>query len=439
MDSVAARPRTHLGDVVYDPILKPSRLQDPRTGRPPRSGYSSTPRPLPWGMIEGKENCTLTVKIGKEHLTPAAREEITFRRAVWGTDIYTDDSDVIAACIHAGWIRGEWPEDVDIDQLGLDEGPNGMTTEEPKGRRGAAKNGHQAAPQQTSTITLTEPPKTGPMPVPENKDLHVTLLVLPRLQKYTSTTRFGIKSREFGGSMKDSEGVYECAPHDGISFMIMKIHWLTNGAAPQNRLRGKARRERIRKALREIELGPAWPGAARNNGETLAVKATVAPVEKPAEIAGTWWKQSSKSKSPNSEGDKENQHIAGQEEIGKNKEQTEQGNEGGQGEEQEKEADVEPTGEQGQEAQENGHPENAPDVDIVDAPPLEDRVDEEKEKAGDETKDEPATKREDTAMDISRDDEKAKEGAESTAREQSPTTEAPAADPAAQSATTPEA
>jgi phenolic acid decarboxylase len=73
-------------------------------------------------LIEGKENCTLTMKIGKEHLIPASREEITSRRALWGTDVYTDDSDVIAACIHAGWIRGEWSDDVDVSMLGLDEG-----------------------------------------------------------------------------------------------------------------------------------------------------------------------------------------------------------------------------------------------------------------------------------------------------------------------------
>ncbi|KAK4130797.1 hypothetical protein BT67DRAFT_458444 [Trichocladium antarcticum] len=50
------------------------------------------------------------MKIGKKHLTPASREEITRRRALWGTDVYTDDSDVISACIYAGWIRSEWPE-----------------------------------------------------------------------------------------------------------------------------------------------------------------------------------------------------------------------------------------------------------------------------------------------------------------------------------------
>ncbi|KAM7208199.1 protein split ends [Naviculisporaceae sp. PSN 640] len=272
LDSVAHRPRTHLGDVVYEPILKPARLQDPRTGRPPRTGYSTTPKPLPWDLIKDKENSTLTVKVGKQHLTPAVREEITSRRFLWGTDVYTDDSDIIAACIHAGWIRGEWPEDVNIDMLGLDEGVNADPPEQnAKTRRGktsqAAAAAAAAAEQLALTTKLTEPPKTGPMRVPENRDLLVELLILPTLEKYASTTRFGIKSREWGGYItttadgedtKVRQRVTE--KHDGISFMITGIQWVTNGATSQNRLRGKARRARIHKALREIEMGPSWGG-----------------------------------------------------------------------------------------------------------------------------------------------------------------------------------
>jgi hypothetical protein len=319
LDSVADRPRLHLGDVVYEPILKRARLQDPRTGRPPRSGYSSTPKPLPWDLIEGKENCTLTMKIGKEHLVPAAREEITSRRALWGTDVYTDDSDVVAACIHAGWIRGEWPEDVDVSMLGLDEG---YSVSDVKGV------GNAVAPVQQSSssnmLVLTEPPKNGPMQVPPNRDLHVTLLILPRLQKYASSTRFGIRSREFGGLIGDGTENKQRAVHDGISFMIIGLRWVVNGGESQNRLRGKARRERIRKALREVALTPAWAGGARNgdavvlggsNGNSGAGNGvgengvSKNGERQPGEIRpGQWWKQSSAAASskPPSEGDKEN-------------------------------------------------------------------------------------------------------------------------------------
>ncbi|KAK4223628.1 histone deacetylation protein Rxt3-domain-containing protein [Podospora fimiseda] len=270
LDSVAHLPRLHLGDVVYTPRLKPARAQDARTGRPPRSAYKSSMSPLPRELTNNKLNCTLTIKIGKEHLTKESREEITRTRALWGTDIYTDDSDVIAACIHGGWIRGEWPEDVDVNLMGLDEGYSVSDVRELNKRiNGTGKNGPSSqlvAPtpssqHQPNLIVHTEPPKNGPMLVPENRDLHVKLLVLPRLEKYSATTRFGIKSREFGGAPVEDEGSRVRPVHDGLSYMVLEIRWLTNGGESQNRLRGKARRERIRKALREIEATPAWAKA----------------------------------------------------------------------------------------------------------------------------------------------------------------------------------
>jgi hypothetical protein len=257
-------------------------------------------------LIEGKENCTLTMKIGKEHLIPASREEITSRRALWGTDVYTDDSDVIAACIHAGWIRGEWPDDVDVSMLGLDEGYSvsdvrGLLNGRSNGSKEA--NNNKLSPQNAASalMALSEPPKTGPMPVPENRDLHVTLLILPRLEKYASTTRFGIRSREFGGPVGD-EDAHQRAVHDGISFMVTGLRWVTNGAAPQNRLRGKARRERIRKALAEVAMTPAWISrpATVTNG---SANGGVAEGEREAGLG--WWKHNNASRPP-SEGDKEN-------------------------------------------------------------------------------------------------------------------------------------
>ncbi|CAI4211646.1 unnamed protein product [Parascedosporium putredinis] len=217
LDSVADRPRHHLGDTLYEPIFTPSRLVP---NVPSHRGFSTTPKPLPFDRIRDQENCTITVKVARIHLTPSAREEVTARRAVWGTEVYTDDSDVIAACIHGGWIRGEWPEDVDVNMLDLD--------------RGIFNDGH-----------------TGPVHVPADRDMHVTLLILPKLQKYGSTTRFGIQSRQFGSSSRSDDG-QRAVEHDGLSFMILGVRWVENGAGAQSRLRGQARRDRMRKAMREV-------------------------------------------------------------------------------------------------------------------------------------------------------------------------------------------
>ncbi|CAK7264329.1 hypothetical protein SEPCBS119000_000935 [Sporothrix epigloea] len=261
VDSVADQPRNYLGDVLYEPKLKAARKCDPLTGRPPRYPYSTTPRPLPLDMIKDKANSVLTVKISKVFLQRAPREEITYRRALWGTDIYTDDSDVIAACIHGGWIRGEWPDDVDVDLLSLSEQADASGSNNTRETAGGRKRSTAATATAAAATAvaetrvepipdeLTAPPRTGPMEIPPEKDLHVTLVILPTLLKYSATTRFGIRSREWGGQPHQQHQM-----HDGMSFKVLKLRWVTNGAGAQSRLRGKARRERMRQAMREVEL-----------------------------------------------------------------------------------------------------------------------------------------------------------------------------------------
>ncbi|ROW06971.1 hypothetical protein VMCG_04202 [Cytospora schulzeri] len=300
IDSIAGKPREHLGDFIYEIGLKPARVQDPRTSRPPRHSYQSTPKPLPIDLIKGKEGSTLMVKVGKQHLTRAAREEITTRRAVWGTDVYTDDSDVLAACIHGGWIRGEWPEDVDVDLLGLDEGIGADLKEAKSGKKGRGKE--PSPPPKRDTEFLEAPPKTGPVQVPEGQDMHVMVLVMPKLEKYTSTVRFGIKSREWGGKLgRDGQR----SSHDGLSFMIQSIRFVTNGAGPQSRLRGKDRRERMRKAMQEVELSRVFEVRVPNGGSGFG-------------------SLDSKKRAPGSDGDKENQSTDGAERDSENRAATPQ-------------------------------------------------------------------------------------------------------------------
>lgn len=282
LDSIAHLPREHLGDFVYELDLKPARIQDPRTGRPPRHAFASNPEPLPMDVIRGREGSTLMVKVGKQHLTPSSREEITSRRAVWGTDVYTDDSDVVAACIHGGWIRGEWPEDVDVDMLGLDEGADAEVKDVKGGKKSRAKG--PVEPKRNLDF-LEAPPKSGPVVVPEGRDMHVMVTILPKLEKYTASVRFGIKSREWGGRFgRDGQR----SSHDGLSFMIKSVRFVTNGAGAQARLRGQARRERMRKAMQEVEMSRVFEVRVVPNASSGVVS------------LGT------RKKAPASDGDKEN-------------------------------------------------------------------------------------------------------------------------------------
>lgn len=235
LESVADRPRHHLGDFIYEPGLKAGRLVP---NYPTHRAFASNPKPLPWDLIKNKENCILTVKVARVHLSSSSREEITSRGYLWGTDVYTDDSDVVAACIHSGWIRGEWAEDVDNSVLDIDQATSDKRRKKPA----------NSTVDLDSEELITAPPASGPMPIPARRDLHVNILILPRLVKYYASTRHGITSREFGGDYGHRHAV-----HDGISYMIRSVRWVENGAQPQARLRGQARRDRIRKAMREVK------------------------------------------------------------------------------------------------------------------------------------------------------------------------------------------
>jgi hypothetical protein len=233
LDSVANLPRHHLGHGYYQSKLTTSGSAAKRNFTSGR-GFASTPQALP--HFEGSENCTYTIKIPRVHLSDTSREEITARRAVWGTDIYTDDSDIIAACIHQGWFRGAWPDDIDISLLDLEiDPPEGVQKPSPED-------------------TLTDPPPTGPVPVPSNRDCHVTILILPTLEKYSSMTRFGLRSREWGGKRDGYKGV-----HDGLSFKIMSVKFIDG----VDGVEGRSGRERNKLFLdlaadKELAEEQAW-------------------------------------------------------------------------------------------------------------------------------------------------------------------------------------
>ena len=282
LDAVAHLPRNHLGHEYYKSVLKPARRS---TVDKDDRGFASTPAPLP--RFEGQENSTFTIKVPRIYLGDASREEITSRRAVFGTDVYTDDSDVLAACIHQGWFRGAWNKDVDVDLLGLeiDAPANG------------AVNGRDY-----ENDVLTEPPPRGPMHVPKKKDLHITVLVLPALEKYASTTRYGMKSREWGGRHDGYKGV-----HDGLSFMINSIQWVDGVDGNEGRT-GASRRKIMAEELdgAELEAEQAWGpllvnGNGTNGSETHAEESferggdAMDGVETTGDIkaigTNSWWKQ----------------------------------------------------------------------------------------------------------------------------------------------------
>ncbi|KAJ8656767.1 hypothetical protein O0I10_007615 [Lichtheimia ornata] len=120
------------------------------------------------------------------------------KRAVWGTDIYTDDSDVVSMIVHCGKYSMPFIEpDLDVhDPVSIALG-----------------------------ATLDEPIKSKKTsyPIPDH-DLKVTLRVMPALKCYTGTVQHHIGSRSWGGN------------HDGLSYWVEHVEKLKRGdAQPKGR------------------------------------------------------------------------------------------------------------------------------------------------------------------------------------------------------------
>ncbi|GAB7360338.1 hypothetical protein MBLNU230_g8296t1 [Neophaeotheca triangularis] len=186
-------------------------------------------KPIP--VFTGCENSLYTVRVPREYLSPSSPtpttktktatdepsplEEICRRRQLWGTEIYTDDSDVIAAAVHSGWLCGDFgPEaNADLHDLDLDENPPT----------------NPSSP--SSSLALTTKPAHPVLP-PAGHEAHISLLLLPPLDSYASTTTHHLTSREWNTS----------TPHDGLSFAIHGIKFVQEG--DDSRGTGRSGRER---------------------------------------------------------------------------------------------------------------------------------------------------------------------------------------------------
>ncbi|KAF9923496.1 hypothetical protein FBU30_006478 [Linnemannia zychae] len=137
--------------------------------------------------MQGNENSLLEVRVASTYLT---YDNVKVKkREIWGTDIYTDDSDVVAMLIHSGfYIPPTSPQCTDEDSL------------QPTSQH------HNFAPIPIKHIC-------------PGFDLAVTLRVMPKLIKYQGSIRNRIKSRTWNTG------------HDGVSLKIESIRKLGAGEA----------------------------------------------------------------------------------------------------------------------------------------------------------------------------------------------------------------
>lgn len=206
--SVSSLPQKHLGSHVYSTKLSlPPRESTPLDFK---YHFKSAVKPIP--RFEDKANCTFTVRVPRAYLgasntfeddsdtVAGGLEEICKTRAVWGSDVYSDDSDPVAAAVHSGWIRGDFGEyNEDLREL-FNEG-NDEVLETPELGK-----------------LYTEKP-TRPLRTSTKADLHITVLILPALTHYTASTQNFLRSREWG------------ADHDGVSYMIHSVEFVEESSS----------------------------------------------------------------------------------------------------------------------------------------------------------------------------------------------------------------
>jgi Histone deacetylation protein Rxt3 len=211
VNAAAKYPRRHLGSFLYSPVISVPDLHTPvRT----RLNVSIRPNLIPSFKDPLQTNCTYTIRVSRTWLREAERETICAERFLWGSGIYSDDSDPIAAAVHSGFIKGAWSEWVDTSLL------------------------EQVIKEQNPGIDMKENVPDQPVEPPDGEDLHITLLVLPQLEKYAESARFGMKSRTWPEEAKD-------APHDGVSFMVLNCEWVDEGSARGQERSGLTRRKRL--------------------------------------------------------------------------------------------------------------------------------------------------------------------------------------------------
>ncbi|KAF2745805.1 Rxt3-domain-containing protein [Sporormia fimetaria CBS 119925] len=214
LEKAAQYPRSHLGSYLYEAATE---LPKPASQLDDQFCYASKPKPLPT-FGRNPINCTVTCRVPRYYLKPRQRQQIVVQRHLWGAEIYRDDSDPVAAAIHAGWIRGEWDESVDVGML------------DPR----------ITAPNDPSDAedVLTKRP-AAPVKPPADMEAHIDLLILPRLERYDSTVEYGISSRK-------------SAAHDGLSFKIQQIRWVEEGPGSRGQERTAAAMKRRLDASRAL-------------------------------------------------------------------------------------------------------------------------------------------------------------------------------------------
>jgi hypothetical protein len=132
------------------------------------------------------------------------------KRRLWGTEVYTDDSDVLAMLVHSGWVKVDVPYTTATattnSRAGDKDKLNGTAATDQRDEE--TSHSQKTTEEHVEATTTSTPTATGKS---TSRSLRVTLRVAPRLVRYFGTLRAGVKSRGWGNT------------HDGVSLLIEDV------------------------------------------------------------------------------------------------------------------------------------------------------------------------------------------------------------------------
>lgn len=194
LDMVKEWPSEFLGEVLYAPEMR-----------------------MP--HHEGHENATFRVRINEAWLRPSpvsTSVSPVVRRALWGTDVYTDDSDPLAILFHQdmkGGKAGRGEEDGERAGEGADgdaRRPSAKTAVKPAAHHHSSTGKERRSVARVQKMTQSYKRAQEQLLQHHNYDggdAVLTFRVLPRLVKYTGSLRYGLMSRTFDG-VHDGRSIY---------------------------------------------------------------------------------------------------------------------------------------------------------------------------------------------------------------------------------------
>lgn len=205
-------PRKHLGSLLYTPYPTRSTHRQLSVFQP--SEYN-TPEPndkdteiVPL-LPEMREyiNSIVTVRILSYQINDLQNNKNYLNRAIWGTDIYTDDSDVLLILKHNGFLPNI---DNELENT-INSGANYRATEK-------RTPGNQTQPQNIDQTVNNFRHFVNII----GGDIHVDLIILPTLNSYKGIYRNGVNSRDWKTG------------HDGVSIAIHGVRYGEINSAVEN-------------------------------------------------------------------------------------------------------------------------------------------------------------------------------------------------------------